>query len=383
VLVPDMAPVEAPIPVTVNPDVAKLINDVIADCNVNPDENSIDTCKGNETETLGAYVEEKAPADFYASLGEMALTQGAPQMVNGPKVLYTIYYALGSVGEGNGRDWLTQNATKAAAQRFLKLDATMTDAQAMSGAAMGVAIPILAGETEQLDAVLESKAGGDAKSDLYDYFVTYGGVSVLPILDEVIKNDDSEDDRYAAVWSVGVALATPWSSSQATFQPSSADKARECDWARGYLSSSDPRVVDAAASAMGRCGGAYIDAALTALAPRTAAGQIDDGLEESLKDQCWTESSVDTVNGTRDQCDRLMEMLIGATKAQGITSDALQNALSDIDVVGHYGCGSGYRGGPGIAPDCARKAKETLTAFLTNPDKDVASRARSFLADFQ
>jgi hypothetical protein len=368
------APAEPP--VAVNPDVKKMVDDVVANCKVDADSGSVGDCKNGELDAPGKYVTDKTPADFYVSIAEIVVTDGAKDK---SKMVAALAVA-NSVGWGPGKDWLQKNATPAAAKRYLKIVDTAPDSVASMIGGFGAAIPIYGGMQKDLDALLAKKPAGSLKTDILNYYVTYAGVAALPSLDAMLKASTDEGDRSAAVWSAGVALAQPWNSAGATFSPSDADKPKICDWAKGYLADAMPRVSSSAASSMGRCGGAYIDAALDALGKRAEKDKVDDGLTGALKDQCWAESSINPVNGTVDQCKKDLSILEKMSARADLDTEGLRSTLWAMSTVGKYGCGKGY-GSTVRDAGCVKQAKEALSKFSSNKEKSIADAVKDDLKD--
>jgi hypothetical protein len=368
------APAEPP--VAVNPDVKKLVDDVVANCKIEADSGSVSDCKNNELDAPFKFVSDKAPEDFYVSIAEIVVTDGAKD-----KNRYVAALAVANgAGSGTGKEWLQKNATPAAAKRYLKIvDAASDNVGSLIGG-IGAAIPIYAGMQKDLDAILAKKPAGSLKTDLLDYYVTYGGTAALASLDAMLKTATDPGDRSAMVWAAGVALAQPWNSAGATFSLADADKAKVCDWAKGYLEDAMPRVADSAASSLGRCGGAYIDNALDALGKRSEKEKVDDGLTGALKDQCWAESSINPVNGSIDQCKKDLGILEKMSARADLDTEGLRSTLWALSTVGKYGCGKGY-GSTVRNADCVKHAKDVISKFTSSKDKSIADGIKDMTKD--
>ncbi len=359
--------------VAINPEVKQLIADLAANCTIDADNVRAESCKNGEDQKIFPYVQEKQPADYYVSVAEIALTDGAKDK----NVLGAALVAIANAGWGTGKDWVAKNATPAAGQRFVSLVGVLTDAQGFSLGQMVAAIPLMAGMEADLSAALKKSPAKSLRNSVLNYYVMFGGTAVLPALDAIAK-DTAEDveARAAAVWAPGVALATPFNSGAASFAIADADKPQLCDMAKAYVADPTPRVAGSAAATLGRCKGTYIDEALAALEKRAETEAVDEGLTGAIKNQCWAESSVDPVNGTLEQCTRALAILEKIVSRTDLQPAQIQTSLWAISTVAKYGCGPGYGSGPGLSPECVAHAKELIGKFASNADPGLAAEAK-------
>jgi hypothetical protein len=363
-------------PVTVNPEVKQLIADLVANCKIDADYARAEECKNGEDQKFFPFVQDKQPEDYYVSLAEIALTDGATDK----NTFGAVLVAIGNTGWGTGKEWLAKNATPAAGKRFIKVIEQLTDSQSFSLSTIGAAIPVLAGMGDELTAALLKHPAKNLRQGIVNYYAFFGGAAMQPTLEKIAKEGPDEDTRAAAVWAAGVALARPWSSAQASFTPGDDDIAKLCDWAKGYVTDPAPRIANSAAGSMGRCKGAYIDAALASLEARAQTEPFDEGLASSLKDMCWAESSMDAVNGTAEQCEQTLAILEKAVARTDLEPHQLRSALWSLSTVGKYGCGPGYGVDP-LSPACYARVKEVVGTFKTSTVDGIADEATRILGD--
>jgi hypothetical protein len=363
------APPPAPA-IQVDPEVARLLKAVVAGCTVNVDDGSTSDCKNNEMDALSSYAKDKKPEGFFASLAELAMTDGASD----PKTFGAAVAAIKSTGYAGGYDWMKANA-KLAASRFLDLEEKVKDSQAFSFGSMGAAIPLLGGKKKELLAMLDKrKPGSELRSGIVTSMVDWGGVDVLPDLDAFMKKTTEGSEKYAATWSVGVAMwVDPLGGTGGSPPPSDADKAKMCDWAKGYLTDPDAQAVHGAMASLGRCKGAYIDAALDAFDAAWKPGTFNDAMEDELKTQCWSEGFIGfPSNGTAQQCDRDLTILDKISKDATLSANDRGNVVFTTWVVGQ------------VSPAPQKvKAKAIITRFLADKDKNVSKQAGDRLKDIK
>jgi hypothetical protein len=341
-------------PVTVDPEVLKRIKDIVANCTVDEASLSVSSCKGDQEYAPLNYAAEKKIGNFFESIGEIALTDGAKDK----KIFAAVVSTWNTFSD---QELQKKNSTPAAADRVIKLVDLVPDDVDRFGYAAAVAL--LAGQRERLTAALaKKKPGSRFRASMYNWYLDYGGVAALPDVQAFFAKATTDDERYSAAWSVGVA-------NYGTRKVADADKAKMCDWAKSLLDDTHPRAFDGAAASLGRCKGPYIDADLTAVEARIAKGKITESLANALKDTCWRESMA--VNGTKDQCARALGILEKALGDKDAPAGGVRQGLWAASVIGKYGDGQ------------APKAKQILAKFTGNKDKTIADAAKNGLKDLK
>jgi hypothetical protein len=348
-----------PVAFKADPEVVKLIKAVAAGCEV-PEDAWISKCTGGETDALGKYVNEKKPEAFYGTAADLALNDGAKDK----KLWGAAINAFNQIP--NDRDFLKKNATPETAALVAKLF-PLVKSEASMFTTSATAMMLLAGKRSDLTAMLNGKdVSDDVKSKAWLYYATYGGVDAIDDLRAATKSDNASV-RYNAAWSPGVAI--PGNISKAlgsSSGPSDADKAKLCDFAKELIASDDDKVVSGAADSLGRCGGAYIDAAIEGLSKKIAGPKVPEGIINGIYHQCWAEGLVGGApNGTKEQCDKALDLLTKITEIKDVDTGTLSTTLWALGYVGKNG-----------GDDTLKKSKTVLAKFKTHKDKSVADNAK-------
>jgi hypothetical protein len=362
-------PAPAPVAVVIDPEVQRLLAAVVAGCKVEPDSSYVSDCKNKEQDALRSYATDKKPAGFYGSIAEIAMTDGQKD----PKLFAAAVATVGNVDWGAGPDWMKDNASYAgAADRFVQFLSKVKDGQTLGVGSVGDALPILGGKKDALVKMINGlKPGRDLRKTLVMYLLDAGGAAALPDLDAFMKSTTNSDDRYSGAWAVGVAVYQSPLGGGGSPPPSDADKTTMCDWAKGYAKDADARTANGAIDSLGRCKGAYIDAALDAIEAQVKPGSFPDALSDEFKTQCWSEGFIGfPSNGTADQCARAMGDLEKISNDKTLSDEDRGRVVFVVSVIGKVSQG----------PTRA-KAKAILTRFTADKSKNVADQARGYIKD--
>src|SRR5262245_30837361 len=206
--------------VQIDPEVEKRIKDIVANCTVDETSLSVSSCKGDEQYAPLNYAADKKIGNFFESIGEIALTQGAKDK--------KIFGAVVSTWN-TFRDVELQkkNSTAAAAERVIKLVALVPDD--VYGFAYAAAVPLLAGQRDKLTAALAAKKPGSRlRAGMYAWYLNWGGAAALQDVQAFYSKATTDEERYQATWSVGIA------NHEGSSVPD-ADKTKMCDWAKSMI----------------------------------------------------------------------------------------------------------------------------------------------------
>ena len=343
-------------PIELDAETVKLAKAAAEKCKTYDATEEVDGCPAGEYEAIGKYAQDKKPKHFHVTLAEMALTDGAKD-----KTLYAVAFsALGSFADAGGRDWLKDGATPEAAERTLKLLAGAPEGYGWT-VNMAAKVPLAAGK---IDETVTALKGSKAKlKSAYSLLIAYGGIGALPAARAVAKDASLDPEvRANAVRAVSRAVDPGIFRNEAVLAAS--DKTQACDWAKEMASDTTPQIANAAADALSDCEGAYIDAALTALAPRVDAEKPTNQLIASVLHQCWGHAVVGRPpNGSQEQCKKAIELVDKLSTKEGLApGDASWIAI----VAGGIGRDCG---------DCKPKAKEILGRIKGHKEKYVADTA--------
>jgi hypothetical protein len=352
------APRDEPLePLEVDPEVAKLVKAIVANCKVTEASyDRLNECKAGELDAVGTYVKGKKAPDFFGSLAEILLKDGAKDKKTYWAVVKVIDASYSS-GHWTNALWKA-NASPAAAKRYVKIMATIDDTAPANFANVTTALALNAGLYKELAVALSKhKAGSELRTAAIPHYLDYG-IAGLPYVQEFAKSADASE-RHAAAWSVGVAMYDHFRDT------SSPDAKQMCDWAKSLLSDAQPAGANGAAESMSRCGGTYIDAALEALDVRVAKEQIDNALGEAIKEQCASSA----------QCTKAIDLLEKATKRADLSKEALSTLIWVIESVGTHA--------PSDATEVRRKAKALLEELAKNKDSTVGGDAKKRLESFK
>ncbi|MBI4951858.1 MAG: hypothetical protein HY908_07470 [Myxococcales bacterium] len=352
----------APVAVAgVDPAIEERVRAIAASCVVGEADGEVRDCPGDERGALVKHLRAARPTTFVATLAALARGPGASDT----KLYAASLGLMGDLAEAVDRDWLRANATRPAAEGVLELVASAPDGFAYHFGRAAAAVPLLAGLHAELAAVLDRRPAGTLENHVYELFLVYGGVAALRELQAVVKSSSVTSARQAAVWAVGVANYD--GPIGIVSKPAPADKAQMCDWAKSLLNDAEPRVAYAAAAALGRCRGPYIDAALAALEVRAAQQKLDEPLGHAVRAQCWTEGVVGgAVNGTAPQCQKALGIVAQALGRKDLPPGDLRAAMWVVGSIGE---------GPGQAP----AAKALLGKFAGHAERQVVDAANENL----
>jgi hypothetical protein len=338
------------IPVTIDPEIAKLAKEIVANCEIDEKGISVSGCKGNEEYAIPQYASNKEATGVYESLAELALTEGAKD-----KKLFAGIVATWNL-LGN-REMQKKASTPAAAQRVITLFGLVPDHVDRFGYA--AAIPLAAGmRTELVAALGKLKPDSKLREASLKYLLDFGGVEALPDVQAAYKEATGDGMRYAATWSVGIALYRPGASDEA--------RTKMCDWVKSVAAdtAAPARGFAGAVESLGRCKGTYIDDALAAIEARLAGGKLTDDLANALHHMCWAEGVVGgTPNGSPEQCERTFGILSKAVAAPDVPANTMTSAIYSLAFVAKNA-------------KLQAKAKPILTTLSTNKDKNIADAAK-------
>jgi hypothetical protein len=341
----------APTTVVIDPEIQKKVQAIVTGCQVDEKYLSVSGCKNSEDYAVIEYAAQKKISNTFESLAEIALTEGAKDK----KVLAAV---VGTWNTFKDPELQKQNSTPAAAERVLKLyEQVPDDHRRFADAA---AIPLLAGKREQLTALVKKRpAKSDLKTSTITNYLRWGGAGALADAKDFLKNATTDDEKYSAVWGVGVAAFDP--------KLPEADKTKMCDWAKEVASdaSLSARVFGAAVDSLGRCKGPYIDHALTVIEARIAKEKMSEPVANGLHHMCWAEGVIGgTVNGTQPQCEKALALLIKGAEDKDTPPAAASQAVWAIEMLGKNG-------------GQEKKAKEALDKLSNHKEKQVADKAKS------
>jgi hypothetical protein len=344
----------APPGIQIDPEIHELVKAIVSGCTVDEQAGSVWDCKNGEDYAVINYAAPKRLTSTFESLAEIALTDGAKD----PKVLTAVIATWNSFGD---RELQKLNSTPAAAERVLKLfEKVSPDADRFAYAAP---IALAAGKKDALTAILKKlPATSRLKQASVQQYLSWGGVAALPDVQAFFQSGANDEEKAAAVWSVGVALYDP--------AVAEGDKAQMCDWAKTIAA--DPaittRVLASASGSLARCKGAYIDAALSAVEARIAAEKLSDRASDSLHHLCWAEGIVGgAVNGTKEQCERGFAILARALTDKDAPPGALRQGVWVAEMLGKNGEG------------LDKQAKALISKFKSHKDAAVADQAKRSL----
>ncbi|MFO0549725.1 MAG: hypothetical protein U0271_15135 [Polyangiaceae bacterium] len=358
---PPVATAEPPKTIELDKETERLLRAIVAACKIG-DDASIGDCPKGEAQELGKYAKEKQPKNFHLTLAELALTEGKKDT----KLAAAAMNSLSNYVVAGGVDWLKANATPEAATRVLQLIETAPDSYSFYfGSAVDV--PLAAGKFAETTAALRKAASSSLRWSGFNAYLDYGGIAALPEVQTLAKDATLKpSERASLISGVGRAVYPGLFGSDPVLPD--ADKTTACDWAKTYLSDADPKLANAAADSMGRCRGAYVDAALEALGPRLEKEKVDTELVASVYHQCWAEGVVGgAVNGTPDQCKKTLDLV---EKALGVKDLETSTVRWAVMVVGWLGESQA---------DNVKKAQSILGKYVGNKEKSVAEAAKEGL----
>jgi hypothetical protein len=344
--------------VKVDPEIARLVKEIVAKCEIQPDTMYV-SCNGNEAYAVVEYAAKNKLSNTYESLAEIALTDGAKD----PKVRAAV---VGTWNTFRDRDLQKQNSTPAAADRVLALYP-----QAINDSfAYAAGIPLIAGKRAELTAVLDKLPLSTLKTRSIEYYLDWGGIAALPDVQHFYETATDDKVRASAARSVGFAFGGLLS----PHPIADADKTKLCDWAKSIATDAKTettsKTLGAALDALGKCSGTYIDDALAVIQTRLAAAKLNETLADSLHHTCWAEGIVGgTPNGTKEQCAKAFGILEKALGDKTIDKSALQSGIFTAEFLGKN------------SPDLKPKAVALVSRFASN--KDVAPVVKDTLARLQ
>lgn len=338
----------------VDVEVVKLIKAIATGCEVDEARASVRSCKANEDETLGRYVEEKKPDGLYGTAASVALGEGAKDK----KLFAAAVNTFNRLPADPA--FMKKNATPGAAAEVAKLIPLVLEGMDAYFAQGASAVMLLAGRRAELTSIL---VGGTARptvaKQMWTYYLKYGGVDALDDLRGALKSDDA-GARYNAAIAPAAALG-------ANNALGEADRAKVCDFAKEVIALDDEATIGAAADSLAQCGGAYSDAALDALAKRTGGPTVSYGVINGAYHQCWAQGVVGgKINGTRAQCEKALDILEKITAIKDLDPGSLSSALWAL----------GYTGKNG-GDETFKRSKAILAKFATHKNKSVQEKAKA------
>lgn len=352
-------PKETPAPagVKIDPEIAKRVKAVVDNCTFDMDNKRFSDCKNNESDEIFQYALKNKSTTIFESMAEIALTDGAKD----PKYLIAVSESWPQFSD---RDIQKGASTPAASERVIKLFSVVNPgSERFSNAA---AIPLLAGKRADLTAALIKL--GDDRAELrrasFQQYLKFVGAEGLADLQAYYKSAKTDDDKIAAVGAVGYGIK----------DVPDADKAKLCDWAKEVAADTSltPFALRGALDSLSRCGGAYIDAALTDIEASIKDKKLNRHTSEMLYHMCWAEGVVGgTVNGTKEQCAKAYTILENGFNDKDAPPAEMSGSLFAIEMLG--------KGEAGNMP----KAKALLTKLSSNKDKNVADAAKGELKNLK
>lgn len=343
----------------------KLVRAAAEKCATNDATEAVEKCPAGEYDAIGTYAKDKKPANFHVTLAEMALTEGAKDK----KIYAVAMNALGNFADAGGRDWLKAGATPEAAERTLKL---IADAPEGYGWYFGraVTIPLSAGRIDETTAALKATKAKDVRRNGFVYYLKYAGIGALPAVQALVKDSSLKpEERGAAMRSVSSGVDKGIFGNEVTL--GDADKTKACDWAKEMAGDADFDVAKNAWDALGDCGGAYIDAALTAIEPLAATGTHHEMITGAFH-QCWGHAVVGRPpNGNAEQCKKAFDIVVKVSERSDIKPHSLSWAVTVLGAIARD------------TADIRAKGKDLVTKYKTHKEKSVADSAERALKEFK
>jgi hypothetical protein len=358
---PAAAPAAAAI--TVDPEIAKRVKDIVTNCKVSFESASVWECKGEEKDAVSAYIYKEKPANAFESLAEIAVTEGAKD----DKYIVAVRESWPSFRD---REITNRLSTPAAADRVLKLIPMLSP---KTSSFYGVSVPLIAGKRAELTAVLTKlPPDSQVKHDAIRGYLEWGGIAALPDVQAFYKAATTDEERSAAARAVDRAMDSPISTAMGvTKELSAADKTTLCDWVKSIAA--DPAApaggYSGAVESLGACKGAYIDDALNAIEARIKTEKLTSVATDKLHHMCWAEGLVGgSPNGTPAQCDRAFTILATAVVDKELQPETVRSGLWTVEMLATN------------SPDLKKKAKALLSKFSGAKDKEVKDQAKESLA---
>lgn len=338
-----------------DPEVMKLTKAIAAGCSIG-DDGWVRDCKAGEEEALYAYVRKSKTDAYYGSLAELALTEGKTDK----KIFSAAAHELGFLPTDVGDDWYKKNSGPEVTRRLLEVVPRVSPASA-SRVGPGVAAAVLSGgERAAFIEFLDGREERDGiRKSAVSYWLKYGGVDALADLEHFSQSKDS-GVRYNAGAAPGVIFPGAWGGAE----PAPDFAAKACDIAKKFAASDDADLRSGALDALGRCKGAYIDAALDVIDKRVTESAPPRGLASAAHHLCWSEGITGRApNGTTAQCTRAVDLLVRLADHAAVTPDELRATLWAVSSIAEK------------VPELKPKARALKEKFKGNKDKGVADEA--------
>lgn len=339
-----------------DPEIVKLVKAIAAGCALG-DDGYVRDCKAGEEEALLSHLRKNKPAKFFGTVADLALGEG-----KGDKRLFGVAtYEIGLLPTGIGDDWYKTNGTEETIDLVLKA-VEGVEASRLSRVGPGVAaVGLAGGHRAKLVKFLDARPEKDElRRTVVSYWIRFGGVDALADLEHFAASTDPSV-KYNASWSIGVAIPGPFGGAAI------ADDAKQtiCEAGKKLLSSADDKVFQGAAESMGRCKGAFIDAALDALEKRDGGATVPKNDTDRLYHLCWGEGVVGAApNGTKEQCGRALGLLESIATREGANPEDVFLAVFAARTFARD------------VPDLAPKAQALRDKFKESKDKRTAEEAK-------
>ncbi|MEO8701922.1 MAG: hypothetical protein ABI867_17895 [Kofleriaceae bacterium] len=341
----------------IDPEIARRVKAVVENCKIEVPTWQIWDCKGDVRDQIVSYAVKDKVVGVYEMLAEMALTDGAKDK----RLLVAI---ADSWPHFRDRAFQIQASTPAAAERVIALYARATGSERFPEAA----VPLAAGKHAELSAALgKLPASSKLRHAAISAYLDWGGSTRLSDVQTFYAKASDDGERYAAAWAVGNAIGDNLDRAMGKPELAGADKTKLCDWVKGIATdaAATTGAVAGAVASLGRCQGAYIDDALTALEGQLANGKLTADLTTALHHMCWGGVVTGgTINGTKAQCARAFDLLATGVAGKDVPPGVLRTAL--------WTAGALAQNEPGLGA----RTKQLLAKFTGHADKDVADQAR-------
>lgn len=307
---PAAAPAEdAPV---IDEDIVKDIASIVANCEVNVDGCTVNDCKGEETKKLeDRFKKDGDKADKIAALDTWAQALGSDDA----ETQTVAANVLGKVFRYLDAD---SKVSPAVAKRVVEAAAKLPNYQAAQSIQGITHVAVLGGEIEGLKKMAAAHEYAKVLVPMvHENVMTHGRLDAFATVEAGAAGDDVK---------IRVASLTAPRRMQ---EPTEAEKAKVCPWAKGYLQDAEESAFVQAGHTMTWCGGEYIDALLDEGEARLAKHEFSREMSFVFRDICFTPMG-NKVAGSDEQCERNYKYLEDVTNDKEIDSQSRSLALFGI-----------------------------------------------------
>lgn len=261
-----------------------------AGCTINIESGQAYSCAAGITDATNKLIREGKPADFAATLAELARSKEDPKVSAAAVAIYADQF------DYLDEDAKRRNATPAAIEATLAAFKESSGPRAVRLAKPTVHLATLGKSLDKIVTAVDGHATKAARDEGYRHMLTFARLEAFP----AIKAAGAKKEHATAALD----------SIRNMYKPTAAEKAAVCPWAEGFLGDADGDTAASAGRDMVYCRGSHIDALLTEAGKRLDAGRFKSPFSQVMREPCFqfagalTPSAADVA-----QCDRVYTFL--------------------------------------------------------------------------